>query len=501
MNASGAALLAYHRGTALRPDAARLQVEPWNRPRPFKLYAGLDAIALPRIAAATDTGSGVQPGDVRAFDLHSLAALLHWSAGIVRRRRLPDGSVMQFRAASCTGALYHIEVYAVCATLAGLPAGVYHYAPQSERLQRLRDGDWRASLMAACADSVQLFAAPVALVLSSEFWRNGWRYGERSYRHAFWDAGTILANLLALAGEQDVAARLCIAFADAAVNRLIGVDGVSEAALAVIALGSGAPAAVATDPGEPVAPRVVPSSPRPRPLPAIGAAHAGSSLGGHAAVERWRAASAHHLGKPLAAPAVDAIRLPDAASPGESTAETITRRGSVRRFAEESIGEYALGAIVQAAASAPPGDAWPHSLPLSEPLLAVRAVDGAAPGLYRVLPGGEIARIAGDSVIGSIAALAPDGTRAERAAATLWWTVDLSALLDRLGGRGYRAVQLEAGVALGRVYLAATAHGLGVSGLTFFDDEAAHCFAPSLPNRSIVLAAAVGRRAASRTAG
>ena len=34
---------------------------------------------------------------------------------------------------------------------------------------------------------------------SDTFWRNSWKYRARAYRHSFWDAGTILANLLAAA--------------------------------------------------------------------------------------------------------------------------------------------------------------------------------------------------------------------------------------------------------------------------------------------------------------
>src|SRR5581483_4148630 len=155
-------------------------------------------------------------------------------------------------------ALYHVEVYAVCPALDGLPAGIYHYAPQTERLERLRSGDCRGRLAAACAGSPELAGAPLALVLTSEFWRNGWRYGERAYRHAFWDAGTILANLLALAEHASLPAHLLTAFDDTAVNRLIGVDGTNEAALAVVALGSAAPPAAAASPLAAIAPRIVP---------------------------------------------------------------------------------------------------------------------------------------------------------------------------------------------------------------------------------------------------
>ena len=56
---------------------------------------------------------------------------------------------------------------------------------------------------------------------------------------------------------------------------------------------------------------------------------------------------------------------------------------------------------------------------------------------------------------------------------------DVEAVVDRLGDRGYRLAQLEAGVALGRLYLATYAHrDLGGRGLTFFDDAVTDLLSP-----------------------
>jgi hypothetical protein len=49
----------------------------------------------------------------------------------------------------------------------------------------------------ACGD---LDLAP-AVVITGVPWRTGWRYRERGYRHVYWDAGTMLAQLLAAAGS------------------------------------------------------------------------------------------------------------------------------------------------------------------------------------------------------------------------------------------------------------------------------------------------------------
>src|SRR5688572_5735826 len=191
---------------------------------------------------ALDAIGGTAP--VRAatrLDLAALARLFYFAAGVLRRKTSPGGEIY-FRAAACTGALYHVDLYAVCGDLADLPAGVYHFGPHDFALRRLRAGDHRAVLVAASADEPAVARAPVVLVAASTFWRNAWKYRARTYRHAFWDAGTMLANLLATAAAVGLPVRVVLGFVDDLVNRLLDVDPHREAALALVALGSGAAA-------------------------------------------------------------------------------------------------------------------------------------------------------------------------------------------------------------------------------------------------------------------
>jgi hypothetical protein len=46
-------------------------------------------------------------------ELNDLAQVLYYSAGITKIKKYPGGEIL-FRAASCTGALYEIELYLVC---------------------------------------------------------------------------------------------------------------------------------------------------------------------------------------------------------------------------------------------------------------------------------------------------------------------------------------------------------------------------------------------------
>jgi nitroreductase len=65
----------------------------------------------------------------------------------------------------------------------------------------------------------------------------------------------------------------------------------------------------------------------------------------------------------------------------------------------------------------------------------------------------------------------------------------LELILQALGSRGYRAAQLEAGVAAERLQLAAFALGFGATGLTFLDDDVSALFGT---RAAPMLAVAVG---------
>ena len=74
--------------------------------------------------------------------------------------------------------------------------------------------------------------------MTSTFWRNAWRYRERAYRHTYWDAGTSLSHILAVAASAHVATELVFGYADPLVNALLDVDGVRESTVALVALGT-----------------------------------------------------------------------------------------------------------------------------------------------------------------------------------------------------------------------------------------------------------------------
>ena len=79
------------------------------------------------------------------------------------------------------------------------------------------------------------------------------------------------------------------------------------------------------------------------------------------------------------------------------------------------------------------------------------------------------------------------------AAAAVFILADLNAILYRFGNRGYRAVQLEAGIIGGKLYLGAYSLRLGATGLTFFDDDVTNFFSPHAAGKSAIFLVAIGK--------
>lgn len=503
-NRDVADLWAYHDAT--KHSLASLRGDPhvldWDiLPRPFKVYPTLQPIPLardltgsrrPALDAIADDGRGADGESAPCIDVDLLAHLLYFTAGVLKRRSYPIGETF-FRAAACTGNLHHIDVYVACTDVPGLDAGLYHFGPHDFALRRLRNGDPRATLVAASAGEPHVREAPAILVLTSTWWRNAWKYRSRAWRHAFWDAGTQLANLLALAAAHRLPAEIVLGFGDDAVNELLGIDPQHEAALALVALGRDANVVVEPCPArpEPILLETLPSSEREVEYPAIVAAHRASSLASDE-VASWRRALPS-VQQGASEPAARIPLDPCDEAVAETIESVILRRGSTRRFARDPISFRALSTILRAVSCGVPADFLAPGAHRAEPYLIVNAVDGLVPGTYvydrahdALLPlrAGSFRREAGFLGLGQ--QIPSD------AAVDVFWLSDLSSILAELGNRGYRAAQLEAAIAGGKAYLAAYALGLGATGLTFFDDDVTAFFSPHARGKSVMFLMAIG---------
>jgi SagB-type dehydrogenase family enzyme len=427
----------------------------------------------------------------------TLAAVLYLSAGITKRRIYPGGE-MYFRAAACTGALYHIDLYLVCGDLPELPAGVYHFGPHDFALRCLRVGDHRNVLARASGQESGVQHAPATIICTCTSWRNAWKYRARAYRHCFWDAGTLLANAFAVMAALSIPTRLVAGFIDAEVNRLLDLDTAREVALALVPLGfqvSEVAGAVVSSP--PLHLTTVQLSKTEVQYPSIGAMHAASSLLTEEEVRTWRGAALRVRADEPTGQLFPLLRVPDVELSPAPLESVIRRRGSTRHFAREPITFAQLSALLVRATRGTRADfLTPAEASLTEIYLIVNAVDGLPPGAYvlhrdrlmlELLHEGNFRREAGYLGLGQ--QLPAD------ASVNIYCLTDLAAVLSCFGNRGYRAAQLEAAIIGGKCYLAAYGLDLGATGLTFFDDDVTEFFSPHAAGKSVMFLTAVGKSA------
>ena len=501
------AALEYHERT--KHSEERLQRErfalDWpNQPLPFKIYEDLEPIPLVgeypsrSLSVFESIAAPVAPRGIGAPesipDLSTLSRVLHLSAGITKRVRRPGGE-HYFRAYSNTGALYHVDLYLATADLPGLPAGVYHFGPHDFALRRLRAGDFRATVAEASGANPEILHAPVVIASASTFWRNAWKYRERAWRHCFWDAGTLHANLLAVAGGEALAPHVVLGYADRALEHLLGLDPAREGSLALVPLGHvrGSVPAAPPAPALHLATRAL--SRAEVDYPAIRIAHAASSLEDGAEAAAWRGAA------PLRAePAARGTLVPLRPIPAPSLAvdpleRVIRRRGSTRAFdPQRSLAFEELSTALQAATCAIPADfLGPTSASLSDLYVIAHAVEGLAPGAYHLRRGEGSLELLKEGTFRDQAGYLGLGQQLPAdAAANVYCLADLTRVLARFGNRGYRAAQLEGGIIGGRLYLAAYALRFGATGLTFFDDAVTEFLSPHAAGKAVLFLTALG---------
>ena len=135
------------------------------------------------------------------------------------------------RAVPSGGALYPLEVYVVARRVTELPQGVVHLDPERRSLEVLRADDVDDELGAAMPAPELLADASAVIFVTAVFWRTRFKYGLRGYRFALLEAGHVLQNVLLAATALGVTAFPLGGFYDAAVEELLGVDGVDESVL------------------------------------------------------------------------------------------------------------------------------------------------------------------------------------------------------------------------------------------------------------------------------
>ena len=173
------------------------------------------------------------------LSLESLSQLLFYTWGVTGYLRPSLLGKLPLKTSPSAGARHAIEVYVLVLRVQGLRRGLYHYAPDCHRLEKLTTfspGTKRAAEYCAGQDWVRNAAA--LFIMTAVWERSMWKYRfARAYRTILLDAGHVCQTFCLMATHLRLAPFCTAALKDSVIERDLGLDGFAESVLYVAGAG------------------------------------------------------------------------------------------------------------------------------------------------------------------------------------------------------------------------------------------------------------------------
>ena len=247
-------LFAYHQATkhtyrSVRTNARYLD---WrNQPDPFRAYEGAPVITLPADPGFPDAGTfaaiAALAGSARltaedeasrrekiVLDRIWLSRLLWHSMAVSAWKKVPGtGARYSLRVNPSSGNLHPTETYVALRSFAGIDDGLYHYRADRHAVELRSRGGWTQHL-AGALEIPWAAQAPLIVGLTSIFWRESWKYGERAYRYCCHDLGHAMMSVLLAARALGLPGGVVAHFSDLRLARAMGLAESDEAPMAFL---------------------------------------------------------------------------------------------------------------------------------------------------------------------------------------------------------------------------------------------------------------------------
>ena len=184
-----------------------------TQPNPFRRFAGAPLVVLPHEAVSEDVAyeaifeRRIEPS---VIDHHTVGEFLRCSMGLSAWKRYQK-TRWALRVNPSSGNLHPTETYIVW------NGRVHHYAPLEHALEE------------RCVLDARAAGAPVAtdaflVGLTTIFWREAWKYGERAFRYCHHDLGHAIGALRLAAARLGWQMALLPGWSDRQVATLLGLD-------------------------------------------------------------------------------------------------------------------------------------------------------------------------------------------------------------------------------------------------------------------------------------
>ena len=489
----------YHNLTSYQRRKMLMHFLDWeNQPSVFKTYPGAERIPLPRdVRHREDSLSIVLKSQTpikkhRYPDMADLSKIFALTCGITGKGG-HEGAVHYYRSVASAGALYPTEIYVCTSGAQGLDDGLYHFSIAHHALTLLRKGDVSAHV----ADAVRptLHKAPnLTFFLSAIFFRSAWKYKERSYRYHLMDTGHLLENLVVALKAQKFPFEFSFDFDDHTLNRFLGLDETKEVCLAVCYM-----------PGEqPVKGMNTEEEIADLSESAKNASIVSPKETDYPAVLEIHEQGLHETARSnVELPTIDPVDL-KSEKPIDVTGPeiwpeklnyegTFLHRRSKRNYVPKSITHTHLASLVQALSMKDRGacsDALDYQNTVRTGLIVENA-QGIDPGFYLLIETkGSLGRVNSGYFLDIMTHICLDQKWLANAAVHFVFLTDIEILDRYYGARGYRYAMMVSGRLGERLYLAATAMGLGCCGIgAFYDSEASQLLGLTSTSRLLYLVA------------
>lgn len=217
------------------------EVDWEDGPLPYKLYHDLPEIPLSLDIPLTleDQKAPVKP------DLRKISHFLWYVYGMTQfsqtvtpknsAERQQDSMHSYRRFAPSGGALYPNELY-VYLKIDDVPDGVYHFDVSHHRLVLLREGNFDDYLTRSLGCQCDLTSCFGTVFISTMFWKNFFKYNNFSYRLQGLDAGVLMGQLLEVAKRFGFASGVYYQYLDRTINHILGLKEDEESVYSAIPL-------------------------------------------------------------------------------------------------------------------------------------------------------------------------------------------------------------------------------------------------------------------------
>jgi SagB-type dehydrogenase family enzyme len=162
-----------------------------NQPNPFRFYEGVENIEMPLIKKDPELpyeNLYIKTEKVQKFNIFTVSKFLELALGLSAWKSIP-GSQWSLRMNPSSGNLHPTESYLL------IPfqdlEGIYHYNPLLHNLEKIANINKEIFPLIKRHFKTEGFL----IGLSSIFWREAWKYGERAYRYCNHDVGHAVASI------------------------------------------------------------------------------------------------------------------------------------------------------------------------------------------------------------------------------------------------------------------------------------------------------------------